>query len=112
MAGKRSDLNLSGRRLYLCKMVVLRRIFEDHLVNSKFCGFLTLCSIKPCIFAQKPFLYIFFHQGYKTSEERKSEQQNVDTAILAEIQKEPQMKKYMTQLFTLRKGQFPHEMKF
>jgi len=50
--------------------------------------------------------------GYKVSDERKSEQESVDTAVLAAIGKEPQLKRYMSQLFTLRKGQFPHEMIF
>merc|ERR1719419_148254 len=39
--------------------------------------------------------------GYKASEERKTEQQSVDTAVLAAIGKEPQLRKYMQQLFTL-----------
>merc|ERR1711972_1251791 len=51
-------------------------------------------------------------EGYSVSEERKSLQEQVDESILAEISKEPQLRKYMEQLFTLRKKQFPHEMVF
>merc|ERR1712137_130815 len=50
--------------------------------------------------------------GYKVSDERKAEQETVDAAVLAVIAKEPQLKKYMSQLFTLRRGQYPHEMVF
>merc|ERR1712034_245784 len=50
--------------------------------------------------------------GYTPSEERKALQQTVDEAIIGEISKEPHLRKYMQQLFTLRKNQFPHEMVF
>merc|ERR1712183_900575 len=51
-------------------------------------------------------------EGYSPSEERKALQEQVDESILAEISKEPHLRKYMEQLFTLRKKQFPHEMVF
>ena len=51
-------------------------------------------------------------EAYAPSEERKSAQQEVDEQILTEITKVDHLKKYMQSLFTLRKGQFPHEMKF
>lgn len=51
-------------------------------------------------------------EGYKPSEERKADQQTVDEALLAEISKEAQLRKYMQQVFTLRKGQYPHQMQF
>merc|ERR1711988_365819 len=51
-------------------------------------------------------------EGYSPSEERKALQEKVDESILAEISKEPHLRKYMEQLFTLRKKQFPHEMVF
>ena len=57
-------------------------------------------------------LHLLLLQGYKASDERKTEQESVDTAVLAAIGKEPQLRKYMGQLFSLRKGQFPHEMVF
>ena len=51
-------------------------------------------------------------EGYSPSEERKALQEQVDEAIIGEISKEPHLRKYMQQLFTLRKKQFPHEMVF
>eukprot|EP00794_Sanderia_malayensis_P014370 gene14370-15868_t len=51
-------------------------------------------------------------EGYKLSDERKDKQKTVDEAVIAAIGKVPHLKKYMRSLFTLRKGQFPHEMKF
>ena len=51
-------------------------------------------------------------EGYAPSEARKSLQERVDESILGEISKEPHLRKYMQQLFTLRKKQFPHEMVF
>jgi len=51
-------------------------------------------------------------EGYSPSEERKALQEKVDESIIGEISKEPHLRKYMQQLFTLRKKQFPHEMVF
>jgi len=51
-------------------------------------------------------------EEYTPSEDRKAVQESVDESILAEISKEPHLRKYMQQLFTLRKKQFPHEMVF
>merc|ERR1711962_1489946 len=51
-------------------------------------------------------------EGYSVSEERKALQEQVDEAIIGEISKEPHLRKYMQQLFSLRKKQFPHEMVF
>merc|ERR1712142_378405 len=51
-------------------------------------------------------------EGYSPSEERKALQEQVDEAIIGEISKEPHLRKYMQQLFSLRKKQFPHEMVF
>merc|ERR1711931_415659 len=50
--------------------------------------------------------------GYSVSEERKALQEQVDESIIGEISKEAHLRKYMQQLFTLRKKQFPHEMVF
>merc|ERR1711977_472043 len=51
-------------------------------------------------------------EGYSPSEERKALQEQVDETIIGEISKEPHLRKYMQQLFTLRKKQFPHQMVF
>merc|ERR1712059_79935 len=51
-------------------------------------------------------------QGYIPSTERKAAQQKIDEPILSEISNTENLRKYMRSLFTLRKGQFPHEMKF
>ena len=51
-------------------------------------------------------------ESYKPSDERKSNQQEVDEAILTQISSVPLLRKYMQQLFTLRQGQYPHEMIF
>lgn len=49
---------------------------------------------------------------YAPTEERKAAQQAVDEQILPEISKVDHLRKYMQSLFTLRKGQYPHEMAF
>merc|ERR1712025_124258 len=49
---------------------------------------------------------------YSPTEERKAAQQAVDDQILPEISKVEHLRKYMQSLFTLRKGQYPHEMVF
>merc|ERR1712179_861871 len=51
-------------------------------------------------------------EGYSVSEERKALQEQVDETILGEISKEAHLRKYMQQLFTLRKKQYPHQMVF
>merc|ERR1712038_1773215 len=51
-------------------------------------------------------------EGYSVSEERIVLQEQVDEAILGEISKEAHLRKYMQQLFTLRKKQYPHQMVF
>ncbi|XP_002164071.1 large ribosomal subunit protein eL6 isoform X1 [Hydra vulgaris] len=51
-------------------------------------------------------------EGYKPSEERKSSQKEVDEALLPLIKPVPLLTKYMKSLFTLRKGQYPHQMIF
>ncbi|PFX23892.1 60S ribosomal protein L6-like [Stylophora pistillata] len=48
----------------------------------------------------------------KPSEERIEDQKTVDEQILPEISKEAHLKKYLKTLFSLRKGQYPHSMKF
>merc|ERR1711915_973678 len=50
--------------------------------------------------------------GYKPSDERKEAQQKVDDQILPKISEVEHMRKYMSSLFTLRKGQYPHAMVF
>jgi len=50
--------------------------------------------------------------GYTPSNERKMLQEQVDETIMAEISKEAHLRKYMQQLFTLRKKQYPHHMVF
>ena len=53
-----------------------------------------------------------FVQERKPSEERVEDQKAVDEQIIPEISKVPNLKKYMKSLFSLRKGQYPHLMKF
>jgi len=49
-------------------------------------------------------------QAYTPSVERRTAQQEVDEQLLTEIANTENLRKYMSQLFTLRKGQYPHEM--
>merc|ERR1739847_199947 len=51
-------------------------------------------------------------EGCSVSEERKALQEQVDETILGEISREAHLRKYMQQLFTLRKKQYPHQMVF
>lgn len=55
---------------------------------------------------------VFLLQEKKASEERVEDQKAVDDQVLPEISKIPQLRKYMKSLFSLRKGQYPHSMKF
>ena len=43
---------------------------------------------------------------------RKEMQKTVDTALLAVVNKTPQMKEYLKAKFSLKRGQYPHLMKF
>jgi len=43
---------------------------------------------------------------------RKAEQKRVDTALLAVIAKTPLLKQYLKAKFSLKKGQFPHTIRF
>lgn len=54
-------------------------------------------------------------QEYTVSEQRKADQKEVDTPILAAIKKHPEHKflfGYMGSRFALGKNQYPHEMVF
>ena len=52
-------------------------------------------------------------EGPKTvSPERAAAQKAVDASITAAINATPLMKDYLKSLFTLRNGQYPHEMNF
>jgi len=43
---------------------------------------------------------------------RKAEQKRVDTAVLAVIAKTPLLKQYLKAKFSLKKGQYPHNLRF
>ena len=43
---------------------------------------------------------------------RVADQKAVDKQLLACVNKVPELKKYLNASFSLKKGQFPHEMKF
>jgi len=51
-------------------------------------------------------------QVYTASAERKSDQKNVDAAVIAAAKKVPHMVNYLASNFCLRNGQAPHAMKF
>lgn len=51
-------------------------------------------------------------QKKEVSAERKELQATVDSQLLVEILKVPQMRSYLKSLFSLSKGQAPHAMKF
>ena len=48
----------------------------------------------------------------KVTPERAEAQKTVDAGITKAIDSTPMLKDYLRSLFTLRDGQFPHEMKF
>merc|ERR1712018_234753 len=48
----------------------------------------------------------------KPNEQRIADQKTVDDAILSKISAVPHLKKYLSSLFSLRQGQYPHEMQF
>merc|ERR1712073_290669 len=54
-------------------------------------------------------------EGYKPSEQRKTDQSAIDTQVLAAIKshKEGQaLRQYLKATFALSKGQYPHKMSF
>jgi large subunit ribosomal protein L6e len=48
----------------------------------------------------------------KVTPERAEAQKAVDAGIITAIKATPLLNEYLRSLFTLRNGQFPHEMKF
>eukprot|EP00010_Vexillifera_abyssalis_P007656 CAMPEP_0201545862 /NCGR_PEP_ID=MMETSP0173_2-20130828/2276_1 /ASSEMBLY_ACC=CAM_ASM_000268 /TAXON_ID=218659 /ORGANISM="Vexillifera sp., Strain DIVA3 564/2" /LENGTH=170 /DNA_ID=CAMNT_0047954389 /DNA_START=36 /DNA_END=548 /DNA_ORIENTATION=- len=59
----------------------------------------------------------FFDDGKKKEksvvpDERKADQKEVDAGLIAAIKGVPQLKAYLGSIFRLRKGQYPHNMKF
>lgn len=46
------------------------------------------------------------------SEERVADQKKVDAVLAPIVEKEPMLASYLKAKFTLKKGQYPHEMKF
>lgn len=48
----------------------------------------------------------------EVSAERKKLQSEIDTQLLGQIKKIPNLRSYLKSLFTLQKGQAPHNMKF
>ena len=54
-------------------------------------------------------------EEYKPSEQRKTDQANVDKQVLEAVKKHPEgsaLKAYFKHIFSLSKGQFPHTMTF
>ena len=54
-------------------------------------------------------------EEYKPSEQRKTDQANVDKQVLEAVKKHPEgaaLKAYFKSIFSLSKGQFPHTMTF
>ena len=51
-------------------------------------------------------------QKKETPEARKSDQKDVDAALLTNIKKVPQLAGYIASTFSLSKGDRPHLMKF
>jgi large subunit ribosomal protein L6e len=46
------------------------------------------------------------------ADNRVADQKTVDSSLLAAIKKEPMLKAYLAASFSLKKGQYPHAMKF
>ncbi|XP_062504835.1 large ribosomal subunit protein eL6-like [Corticium candelabrum] len=51
-------------------------------------------------------------ETYKPSQERKDDQKAVDQQVLESVKKVPQLKSYLSSIFSLKKGQYPHSMVF
>merc|ERR1711970_135171 len=118
------DLQQSGLILvtgpYKLNGVPLRRVPQSYVIGTQTKVDVSGCTadINPEMFKREKKakaaseMFEESTEGYSASDERKALQEQVDESILAEISKEPQLRKYMEQLFTLRKKQFPHEMVF
>merc|ERR1712149_142048 len=98
----------------------LRRVPQSYVIGTQTKVDISGCTaeINPAMFKREKKakaaseMFEESADGYSPSEEKKALQEQVDESILAEISKEPHLRKYMEQLFTLRKKQFPHEMVF
>merc|ERR1712055_210610 len=118
------DLQDSGLILvtgpYKLNGVPLRRVPQSYVIGTQTKVDVSGCTgeINPAMFKREKKakaaseMFEESADGYSPSEEKKALQEQVDESILAEISKEPHLRKYMEQLFTLRKKQFPHEMVF
>ncbi|KAJ8972097.1 hypothetical protein NQ314_000323 [Rhamnusium bicolor] len=63
----------------------------------------------------KKKLNIYFFKGYKVSDQRKTDQKEVDKQIYAAIRKHPDHKvllAYLSSMWGLRSSQYPHRLKF
>merc|ERR1712038_21041 len=105
---------------YKLNGVPLRRVPQSYVIGTQTKVDVSGCTvdINPELFKREKKakaaseMFEESAEGYSPSEEKKALQEQVDESILAEISKEPHLRKYMEQLFTLRKKQFPHEMVF
>ena len=53
-----------------------------------------------------------FYSQPTISEERKANQEAVDSELLKCVEKVPMLKEYLHERFTLKRGDRPHDMKF
>merc|ERR1712241_125617 len=119
------DLQDSGLILvtgpYKVNGVPLRRVPQSYVIGTqtKIDVSAVTADINPSMFKRQKkakgsgdAMFEESAEGYAPSDEKKALQEVVDESILGEISKEPQLRKYMQQLFTLRKKQYPHQMVF
>jgi len=108
---------------YKVNGVPLRRIAQSYVIATKtkidISDVEVPASVSEAMFAREAkkkkssdAMFEETDDGYKPSDERKEAQQKVDDQILPKISGVDHMRKYMSSLFTLRKGQYPHAMVF
>merc|ERR1711881_588637 len=108
---------------YKVNGVPLRRVPQSYVIATKTKinveGLDIPASVSEAMFAREgkkkksaDAMFEEADEGYKPSDERKEAQQAVDDQILPKISEVDHMRKYMSSLFTLRKGQYPHAMVF
>jgi len=108
---------------YKINGVPLRRVPQSYVIATKtkvnISDLTVPAAVSEAMFTRenkkrKPQLGIFEESDllYKVSDERKEAQQEVDNQILPKISEVDHLRKYMSSVFTLRKGQYPHAMLF
>lgn len=90
---------------YKCNGVPLKFIHHSYVIGTK-----TKLEITAGFLPTD--LYVKVEESKKKGEKLNDIQSQVDSKVLDLIQKQPLLKGYLKRIFTLKKGQAPHQMVF